>query len=104
VGCAAVVAIAWRRHAAPPVERTTAELNRIKDRLMRERSAPAPASYTGDPDSVESRAQRELRRLQSQLDQTPYADPGADVRLRSGDRMSRVEYDRLRRGASEAAR
>jgi len=99
---AILLARAWRAHAPPSVEQSTLELNALKDRLMRERNMTAPQAGTADPDSVEARAQREIRRLQSQLDQTPYAAPGADVRLRSGSSISREEYERPRRGTREA--
>lgn len=102
IGIGALMVRAWRIHTTPSAARAAAELNAIKDRLLRERGLAGSDALTQPrrdlpQDPLEAQARREIERLQRQLGERPALGPESDVRLRTGGVMPRGEYERRRR-------
>jgi hypothetical protein len=89
--------LAVGRMRASEVERRMADLNALKDRLLRERQ-PALGRIDSAGDPTEERARREIERLGRQLEGMPGGLSG-DVRLRTGGSLRADEYERLREDA-----
>jgi Flp pilus assembly protein TadB len=62
-----------QRLSADAAQRRTAELNALKERLMRERLPQGGLPVAPDVDPTEAKARRELERLQRQLETMPRA-------------------------------
>lgn len=81
--CVAGIYALLQSHAASGVRRRQAQLEAIKERLMRERfhgGSGIPIAPPADP--TEAEARRELDRLRGQLDSMARPAPGSDIRLR----------------------
>lgn len=78
----AVVLVAFtvvRRYTTPSPQRATAELEALKDKLMRERGLMPDPSSDPTVDPLEAQARRELQRLQRRLEEQSPLAPGAPL-------------------------
>lgn len=99
----AVGHLAQTRNTSTAVDHATQVAVENNEKLMKSldgllRPSPTPA----DPNSLEGRAQAELKRMTDQLHgSAPPADPQGSVHLQSGGAVSAEQWERARRSLGQ---